>query len=125
MTTRAWLALRGITFQCVIGVGDEERRRPQTITVDLDVRIDVDKAAASDSIQDTVDYRTLSRRLIAAGEATRFRLIEALAGHLRDVVAEEFPGVLGLSLTLEKEHRLAAARSVRAVVVWDRDPLAP
>ncbi len=58
----------GIRFRCIIGVTQRERESAQELVANLHVKIDFEKAAASDSIRDTVDYRALTRRLIAAAE---------------------------------------------------------
>ncbi len=115
MPSEGWLAVVGIRFQCIIGVTDRERERPQEIVTDLHVKVDFEKAAASDSIRDTVDYRALTRRLIAAGQSTRFRLVEALATHLGHVVLDDFPGVEEVRVEVEKPGALSGARSVRAM----------
>jgi 7,8-dihydroneopterin aldolase/epimerase/oxygenase len=120
MSSGGWLAIAGIRFQCIIGVTERERGSPQEIVADLHVRVDFDKAAASDSIQDTVDYRALARRLIAAGQSTRFHLVETLATHLGRVVLDDFPAVQEVRVEVEKPGALSAARSVRAVVAFRR-----
>src|SRR6266542_1409981 len=89
MLPGGWLAIEGIRFRCIIGVNERERQSPQEIVADLYVKVDFEKAAASDSIQDTVDYRVLTRRLIAAGETSRFQLVETLATHLVRVLLDE------------------------------------
>jgi dihydroneopterin aldolase len=122
MASGSWLRLDGIRFQCVIGVTDRERLTPQEIIVNIEVKVDFGKAAASDSIHDTVDYRRLSQRLIEAGAASRFRLIETLGAHLCRLVLDEFPAVDGLRLEVEKPGALRAATSVRAVIVSQREP---
>jgi dihydroneopterin aldolase len=116
-----WLAIEGIRFRCLIGVTDGERESPREIVAQLHVKVDFDKAAASDSIGDTVDYRALTRRLIAAGERSRFHLVEALATHLVRVILDEFPGVQEVRVEVEKPGALSAARSVRAIAAAARD----
>jgi len=111
-----WLAIEGIRFRCVIGVTDREREILQEIVTALHVKVDFAKAAASDSIGDTVDYRALTRRLIAAGESSRFHLVETLAAHLVRVILDDFPSVQEVRVEVEKSGALSAARSVRAVV---------
>ncbi|HXJ81294.1 MAG TPA: dihydroneopterin aldolase [Candidatus Methylomirabilis sp.] len=116
-----WLVIEGIRFQCIIGVGERERESPQEIVAGLHVKVDVEKVAASDSIGDTVDYRALTQRVIAAGTSSRFRLVEALAAHLVRIILDEFPGVQEVRVEMEKPGALrGAARSVRAVVAAHR-----
>jgi dihydroneopterin aldolase len=118
----SWLRLRGIRFRCVIGVSDRERAAPQDVLVDLDVKVDFAKAAASDALADTVDYRRLARRVIEAGEQSRCTLVETLASRLCRLVLDEFPSVEDVRLELEKPGALSSADSVRAVVAARREP---
>lgn len=120
MTLGGWLCIEGVRVRCIIGVTERERRAVQELVLNLNVKVDFDKAAASDSIQDTIDYRTLTRRLIAAGEGSSFQLVETLATHLCRVILAEFPRVQEIRLEVEKPHALHAAKSVRAVVVAQR-----
>lgn len=122
MQPEGWLAIEGVRFRCVIGVTDRERERPQEIVADLHVKVDFEKAAASDSIRDTVDYRALTRRLIAAGEASRFHLVETLATHLVRVILDDFPSVQEARVQVEKPGALTGARSVRAARASQREP---
>jgi len=78
------------------------------------------RPALRNSIQDTVDYRALTRRLIAAGERSRFRLVEALASHLVRLILDDFPPVKEVRVEVEKPGALSAARSVRAVAAARR-----
>jgi len=117
-----WLTIDGIRFRCVIGVTDREREILQEIIVNLHVEVDFAKAAASDSIADTVDYRALTRRLISAGESSRFHLVETLAAHLVRVILDDFPGVQQVRVEVEKPGALSAVRSVRAELAAARPP---
>jgi len=117
-----WLAIEGVRFRCIIGVTDPERESPREIVVQLEVKVDFERAAASDSIQDAVDYRALTRRVIAAGETSRFHLVETLATHLVRVILDEFPGVQEARVEVEKPGALSAARSVRAMTSSPRVP---
>ena len=121
MLPAGWLAIEGVRFRCIIGVTDHERERPQEIVAQLHVKVDFEKAAASDSIQNTVDYRALTRRLISAGETSRFHLVETLATHLVRVILDEFPGVQEARVEVEKPGALSAARSVRASTAAARE----
>ncbi len=115
-----WLAMDGLAFNCVIGVTVPERTVKQRIVVNLRVKIDFAKIAFSDAIQDTIDYRTIAKRVIEAGSASRFQLIETLASSLAKMILDEFPPVQVVRVELEKPRALRAARSVRAVVVSRR-----
>ena len=120
MRSNSWLSIEGIRFRCIIGVTERERESAQEIVVDLGVRVDFEKAAASDSIHETVDYRAVTRRVIEAGERSSFRLIETLATHLARVILDDFARVQEVRVEVEKPNALSAARSVRAVLALER-----
>ena len=116
MASGQWLSIEGLRFECVIGVTDLERRAPQEIVVNVKVKIDFSKAAASDTICDTVDYRRIAEAVVAVGRRSEFQLIEALSDHLCRTVFEKFPSVQAVRLELEKLRALSAARSIKAIV---------
>jgi dihydroneopterin aldolase len=117
-----WLVIEGVRFHCIIGVSYRERQSPREIVADLHVKVDFERVAASDSIEDAVDYRGLAQRLVAAGEASRFHLLETLATHLARVILDEFAGVREVRVALEKPGALRIARAVRAVASARRAP---
>lgn len=80
------IELRGLRAFGRHGVFAEEQAQGQTFVVDLDLELDLSVPARSDALADTVDYGLLGAAVVAAVEATRFDLLEALAGHLADLV---------------------------------------
>jgi FolB domain-containing protein len=72
-------------FYCV-GVPDEERANPQRLLLTIEMEVDAAPAAASDRIEDTVDYFQVSRDLLGFGENRGWRLIEKLASDIADHV---------------------------------------
>ena len=82
--------LRGLTAECVIGFIDWERRVKQTVVVDLELPVDCRQAAVSDDVTDTVDYKKVSKRVLAFIEASEFKLVETLAHRLALIILEEF-----------------------------------
>lgn len=114
------LRIEGLAFTCIIGVTERERRAKQDVLVTVEVGLDLSKVGQSDSIQDTVDYREISRRVIAAGEASSFQLIETLAAHLGRTLLQEFPRAEAVRVEVEKPGALSSARAVRAIVAAPR-----
>jgi dihydroneopterin aldolase len=85
------ITLRGMRFMGRHGVAPEERAEAQPFEVDLVLRLDLSRAAASDELADTVDYATvfvLARRIV---EGRSFHLLEALAAAIADGVLATFP----------------------------------
>ncbi len=74
--------LRGLTCECIIGFIDWERRVKQTVVLDLELPVDCARAAASDEVADTLDYKKVAKRVLSFVEASEFKLVETLAHRL-------------------------------------------
>ena len=79
------LAVRGLVFRGFHGVFDFERRDGQDFVLDLVLHLDTSGAAASDDLQDTVDYGTLVEQVREVVEGDPVDLIETLAQRVADV----------------------------------------
>lgn len=86
------IEIRGLRVRGRHGVYAQEQRDGQTFVVDVILEADLSRPAASDDVGDTVDYAELAGRLAAAVSNTRFDLLEALAGHLADLVLDTTAG---------------------------------
>ncbi len=103
--------LRGLQIDTVIGIYDWEREIRQTVIIDLEMGTDIRKAAATDDISHTLDYKTLSKRIIAFVEASEFLLVETLAEQISTIILDEF-SVPWLRLTLNKKGAISGASDV-------------
>lgn len=107
--------IEGLRAQTVIGVYDWERRIRQELVFDLCLATDIRPAAASDDIGKTLDYKTLSDRVIDFTESTQHQLIETLAEQVAELVQREF-GVRWLRLRVSKPGALPRARNVSVTI---------
>jgi dihydroneopterin aldolase len=82
--------LRGLSAKCIIGFIDWERRTPQTLLIDLEIPCDCSRAARSDQVEDTVDYKRVAKRVLGWLPTTQFQLVESLAHHLALLLLSEF-----------------------------------
>jgi dihydroneopterin aldolase len=73
-----------------VGVGDEERSRPQRLLVSLEMEHDFAAAVSRDNLADTVDYHAVCQRVLTFGEGCHWHLIETLAADIASMVLEEF-----------------------------------
>ena len=83
--------LRGLTIECIIGFVDWERRAPQTVVIDLELPCDCERAARRDDVADTVDYKSVAKRVLGWVQASQFQLVESLAHGLALLLLAEFP----------------------------------
>ena len=114
--------LRGLAAECIIGFIDWERRVRQTVVVDLELPVDCRRAAASDEVADTVDYKRVAKRVLAYIEASEFKLVETLAHRLALLLLEEF-GVEWVRVSLNKPGAIRNSRDVGVVIERSRADL--
>lgn len=107
--------LRDLRIDTVIGIYDWERRVRQTISLDLEMATDIRKAAATDAIDDTLNYKAVAKRLIAFVEASEFQLVETLAERITGIVLDEF-NVPWVRLTLNKTGAVRGAKDVGVII---------
>lgn len=107
--------IKDLKIECVIGIWDWERATTQTVRIDLEIGTDISKAAASDDINDTLDYKALCKRLQQVAGAEPFGLVEKLAQTLAQTVLSEFAAE-SVKLTLNKKGALRDARDVGVII---------
>lgn len=103
--------LTALEIQTIIGIFDWERTTKQTVRIDLEMATDVAKAAATDHIDDALDYKAISKRLIGFVEASSFQLVETLAERIAEIVIGEF-GVSWVKVVLHKPGAIRGSKDV-------------
>lgn len=107
--------IRDLRIETVIGIYDWERRIRQVVSLDLEMGSDNRVAAASDSIEDALNYKAVAKRLIAFVEGSDFQLVETLAERVADIVRQEF-GVPWLRLRLSKPGAVRGSQDVGIII---------
>ena len=114
--------LTGLTTEAIIGIFDWEREVRQTIAVDLEMSADIRRAAATDHIDDTLNYKKVAKRVLAFVEDSRFQLIETLAERIAELILTEFQ-VDRVRVTLHKPGAIRHSRDVGVIIERSRqDP---
>ncbi len=103
--------LNDLRVETVIGIYEWERRIRQTVSINLEIATDIRRAASSDSIEDTLNYKAVAKRLIEFVEGSSFQLVETLAEQIAGVVISEFQ-VNRVRVTLNKPGAIRGARDV-------------
>ena len=83
------------------GVLPEEQSRAQPFEIDLRIEVDLTKAAATDCIEDTVDYSLLTEAVARTVELESYRLLERLADRIAGVCLT-LPGVKWVDVSVRK-----------------------
>lgn len=107
--------IRELEIETVIGIYDWERRIRQIVSLDLDMASDIRRAAQAEDIDRALDYKAVSKRLIAFVEGSEYQLIETLAEKIARIVLEEFD-VAWLRLRLGKPGAVTGARDVGVII---------
>jgi 7,8-dihydroneopterin aldolase/epimerase/oxygenase len=103
--------LTQLSIECIVGIWDWERRVKQTVVIDVEMAADIRRAAATDSIEDTVDYKRVAKRLIAFVGESQYQLVETLTEQIARVIVTEF-GVTWVKVRLNKRGAIRGARDV-------------
>lgn len=109
------IRVKNLRLRTIIGVNPWEKTEPQAIIVNVEIEFDGSRAAVSDNLEDTIDYRQISRKIIEHVETTRYELIEALAGHLLEVAMED-TRVTRARIEVDKPNAIRSADSTSVEV---------
>ena len=107
--------IEDLRIDTVIGIYDWERTIRQTIALDIEMAFDNTRPAASDRIEDTLDYKAVSKRLIAYVEEAQCQLVETLAERCAQIIRSEF-GVSWVRLKLSKLGAVTGSRAVGVII---------
>jgi 7,8-dihydroneopterin aldolase/epimerase/oxygenase len=111
--------LRGLAIETTIGFFEWERLVKQTVVIDLEIPVDCAKAAASDEVVDTTDYKSIAKRTIQYVGDAQFKLVETLAHKLAATLIDEF-GLAWIKLSLNKPGAIRGSRDVGVSIVRRR-----
>lgn len=107
--------IRELKIETIIGIFDWERKIKQTVVLDLEMATDIRKAAASDDVVDTLDYKAVAKRLINFVSHSEFQLVETLAERITEIVLTEF-SVPWVRLQVNKAGAVRGARDVGVII---------
>ncbi|MGB5656072.1 MAG: dihydroneopterin aldolase [Acidimicrobiia bacterium] len=121
MPQRDQIHIRDLLVSGILGINPDERVNPQDILVNATLWADTGPAAVSDDIDDAVNYRTITKRLIAHIEQGEPMLVERLVAELVGICFESDDRVEAVEMTVEKPGALRHARSVGITIHRTRE----
>lgn len=113
------ILISDLLVRCIIGVRDEERKDKQDVLINLSLSADLRKAGTSDRLEDSVDYRALTKQILRMAETSQFHLVEALAQAVADICLGD-PSIEEVTVRVEKPGALRFARNVGVEIVRRR-----
>jgi len=114
--------IHALKTETIIGIYDWERQVRQTVLIDVEISADIRKAALSDSIDDTLNYKRVAKRVLSFVEESKFHLVETLAEHIAMLMLEDF-GIAWVRISLSKPGAIRSSRDVGVIVERDRGDL--
>lgn len=116
--------LRELRTETIIGIYDWERETRQVVSIDLEMPVDIRRAAATDDIADTLNYKKVAKRILAYVEASSFQLVETLIERIAEIIITEFD-VDWVKVTLSKPGAIRNSRDVGVAIERTRADYPP
>ena len=111
--------IRDLCLRCIIGIYPHERREKQDVIINIILEGDLTAAGKSDDIADTINYKTIKKKIIKLVEKSSFFLIEKLAQEIAGACLGE-KHVRRVTVTLDKPGALRFARSVAVEITREK-----
>jgi dihydroneopterin aldolase/D-erythro-7,8-dihydroneopterin triphosphate epimerase len=115
--------IKDLVVPGIIGINPDERVTPQDVLVNATLWVDTRPAAGSDDIDDAVNYRTLTKAIIAHIESGQPMLVERLAAELATIALRSDERIQQVEMSVEKPGALRHARSVGITVRRNREDI--
>ncbi len=103
--------IKDLRVKTTIGIFEWERKVKQEVSIDMEFPFDCKKAAASDSIDDTIDYKTITKGVIKFVEESSYQLQETLAENIASLLKDEY-GIKSVKLRVSKPGAVRGAKDV-------------
>ncbi len=107
--------LGGLEIDTIIGIYDWERKKKQTVVLDIEMAFDIKKAAQTDDIAHTLDYKAVSERVVSFVETSEFFLVEKLIEEIAAVLRTEFQ-IPWVRIVLNKRGAITRAKDVGIII---------
>ncbi|UAA37362.1 dihydroneopterin triphosphate 2'-epimerase [Paraneptunicella aestuarii] len=108
---QATIRIKNLRLRTYIGIKDEEINNKQDVVVNVTIHYPAESAVNSDEMQDALNYRTITKKIISLVENNRFSLLEKLTSDILSI-ASEHPWVTYAEVEVDKPHALRFADSV-------------
>ena len=107
--------LSEVKVETKLGVPDWERLKPQTIILDIEIAMPHSNSCQTDEIEDTIDYGAVVARIRQTLSERSFKLVEALAEHLCQIILNEF-GAPWVKIKVAKPGILPGLKALGVVI---------
>ncbi len=112
--------LTDLKIQTIVGIWDWERKIRQTVSIDLELGADIRRAAASDDIEDTLNYKKVAKRVQQFVSESSFKLVETMAEKVAEIILNEFD-VPWVQVRVNKPGAIRGARDVGILIRREKE----
>jgi len=110
------ILIKDLLIRGVIGISEREREQPQDILVNIEISADISTACKSDNVEDSVNYRTIAKKVLAHTETIKRYTVEALAEDIAKLCLED-KKVQSVLVRVEKPGAVRFSRSVGVEII--------
>ncbi|MCO7225617.1 dihydroneopterin aldolase [Pleionea sp. CnH1-48] len=107
--------IENLVIETVIGIYGWERKIKQKVAFDIEMSTDIRPAAATDTIDEALDYKAVAKRIISFVENSDFQLVETMAERVAEIIIKEF-GVKKVKLKLSKPAAVSGSDAVGVMI---------
>ncbi len=112
--------LTDLRIETIVGIWDWERKIRQTVSIDLEMAADIRRAAETDSIEDTLNYKKVAKRVQQFVSESEFQLVETMAEKVAAIILDEFD-VSWVQVRVNKPGAIRGARDVGVRIRREKD----
>ncbi|GHC25432.1 dihydroneopterin triphosphate 2'-epimerase [Aidingimonas halophila] len=116
----ATIRIKNLRLRTYVGIKDEEIQNRQDVVINAVIRYRADRAVMFNHIDQALNYRTITKHVIAHVEDNRFLLLERMTREVLDVIMS-YEQVLTAQVEIDKPHALRFADSVSITLSDSRD----
>jgi dihydroneopterin aldolase len=107
--------LSELKVDTIIGIWEWERRIRQTVVIDLEMSADIAKAAATDEVADTLNYKSVAKRIQELVAESSFQLVETMAERIAAIIRDEFD-VAWVKVRVNKPGAIRGSKAVGVII---------
>ena len=107
----AKINIRDLRLRTFIGINEDEKKNQQDVVINIRIHYHAQKAVTFNVIEEALNYRTITKKVITLVEQNRFLLLERMTDEVLSLVMEH-PQVMWADVTIDKPHALRFSDSV-------------
>ena len=112
--------LNEMRVETIVGIWDWERKTKQIVSINLEMGADIKKAAMTDNIEDTLNYKGVAKSIRKFVEDSSFQLVETMAEKIAEIILTEFK-VPWVKVRVNKPGAIRGSKDVGVVITRSHD----